>query len=75
LTAGRLIHGIRGQNSQGGLSNYIGNSPNRRPRRTTLRLRKQPMKSRADKNSTTAPVAGFQGPMGNIPLPEDITQR
>ena len=33
------------------------------------------MKSRADKNSTTAAVAGFQGPMGNIPLPEGVTLR
>ena len=33
------------------------------------------MKSRTDKNSTTAAVAGFQGPMGNIPLPEGVTLR
>ena len=33
------------------------------------------MKSRSDKNSTTAAVAGFQGSMGNIPLPEGVTLR
>ena len=33
------------------------------------------MKSRTDKNSTTAAVAGFQGPMGSVPLPEGITLR
>ena len=33
------------------------------------------MKSRPDKNSTTAAVAGFQGPMGNIPLPEGVLLR
>ena len=33
------------------------------------------MKSRPDKNSITAAVAGFQGPMGNIPLPEGVLLR
>jgi hypothetical protein len=33
------------------------------------------MKSRPDKNSTTAAVAGFQGPMGSIPLPEGVVLR
>ena len=33
------------------------------------------MKSRPDKNSTTAAVAGFQGPMGNIPPPEGVLLR
>jgi len=33
------------------------------------------MKSRTDKNSTTAAVAGFQGLMGSVPLPEGITLR
>ena len=33
------------------------------------------MKSRPDKNSTTAAVAGFQGPMGNIPPPEGVKLR
>ena len=33
------------------------------------------MKSRTDKNSTTAAVAGFQGSMGSVPLPEGITLR
>jgi hypothetical protein len=33
------------------------------------------MKSRPDKNSTTAAVAGFQGSMGSVPLPEGITLR
>ena len=33
------------------------------------------MKSRTDKNSTTAAVAGFQGPMGNIPPPEGVKLR
>ena len=33
------------------------------------------MKSRPDKNSTTAAVAGFQGPMGNIALPEGVLLR
>jgi hypothetical protein len=33
------------------------------------------LKSRPDKNSTTAAVAGFQGPMGNIPLPEGVLLR
>jgi hypothetical protein len=33
------------------------------------------MKSRPDKNSTTAAVAGFQGPMDSVPLPEGITLR
>jgi hypothetical protein len=33
------------------------------------------MKSRTDKNSTTAAVAGFQGSMGSLPLPEGITLR
>ena len=33
------------------------------------------MKSRPDKNSTTAAVAGFQGPMGSVPLPEGVLLR
>ena len=33
------------------------------------------MKSRSDKNSTTAAVAGFRGSMGSVPLPEGITLR
>jgi len=33
------------------------------------------MKSRTDKNSTTAAVAGFQGPMGSVPLPEGVLLR
>ena len=33
------------------------------------------MKSRSDKNSTTTAVAGFQGSMGSVPLPEGITLR
>ena len=33
------------------------------------------MKSRTDKNSTTAAVAGFQGSMGSVPLPEGVTLR
>jgi hypothetical protein len=33
------------------------------------------MKSRPDKNSTTAAVAGFQGSMGSVPLLEGITLR
>ena len=33
------------------------------------------METRTDKNSTTAAVAGFQGPMGSIPMPEGIVLR
>ena len=33
------------------------------------------MKSRTDKNSTTAAVAGFQGSMGSVPLPEGVLLR
>ena len=33
------------------------------------------METRTDKNSTTAAVAGFQGPMGNIPPPEGVMLR
>ena len=33
------------------------------------------MKSRPDKNSTTAAVAGFQGSMGSVPLPEGVLLR
>ena len=33
------------------------------------------MKSRTDKNSTTAAVAGFQGSMGSVPLPESVLLR
>ena len=33
------------------------------------------MKSRPDKNSTTAAVAGFQGPMDSVPLPEGVLLR
>ena len=33
------------------------------------------MKSRPDKNSTTAAVAGFQGSMGSVPLPESVLLR
>ena len=33
------------------------------------------MKSRGDKNSTAAVVAGFQGPMGSVPLPEGVLLR
>ena len=33
------------------------------------------MKSRSDKNSTTAAVAGFQGAIEPIPIPEGVTLR
>jgi hypothetical protein len=33
------------------------------------------MKSRPDKNSTTAAVAGFQGSMDSVPLPEGVLLR
>ena len=33
------------------------------------------MKSRSDKNSTTAAVAGFQGAIEPIPMPEGVTLR
>ena len=73
-TVGRLIRNIPAQND-GGVRNYFRYFPNRRHIKTTLRLRKKPMKSRSDKNSTTAAVAGFQGPMGSVPLPEGVLLR
>ena len=74
-TVGRLIRNIPAQNNGGGGRNYFRYSPNRRQQKTSLRLRKKPMKSRSYKNSTTAAVAGFQGAIEPIPMPEGVTLR